>query len=93
MDIENLENGNGIEQNIFEEKYYVYFLVTNIAKEGAIHEGIVEIHNDNVSFKIWSSGNVIKCFTGKFAISDKIIFLIYKVQMTGLLILIWLNLT
>jgi len=52
MDIENLENGNGIEQNIFEEKYYVYFLVTNIAKEGAIHEGIVEIHNDNVSFKI-----------------------------------------
>jgi transcriptional regulator with XRE-family HTH domain len=73
-DIENLENDNGVEHNIFEEKYYVYFLVTNIAKEGAIHEGVVEIHNDNVSFKICSSGKVIKCFTGKFTISDKIIF-------------------
>ncbi len=73
-DIEKLENDNEIEHNIFEERYYVYFLVTNIAKEGAIHEGIVEIHKHEVSFKICSSGEVIKCFTGKFTISDKIIF-------------------
>lgn len=73
-DIENLENGSPLEYNIFEEKYYVYFLVTNIAKEGAIHEGIVEIQNDNVSFKICSGSNVIKCFNGKFTISDRIIF-------------------
>lgn len=73
-DIETLENDNEIEQNIFEERYFVYFFVTNIAREGAIHEGIVEIHGENVSFKICSNNNVIKCFAGKYIISDKIIF-------------------
>ncbi|WP_297421032.1 helix-turn-helix transcriptional regulator [Clostridium sp.] len=73
-DIESLENDIGIEHNIFDERYYVYFFVTNIAKEGAIHEGVMEIHKENVSFKICSSGKVIKCFTGRFTISDKIIF-------------------
>ena len=73
-DIENLENNNEIEFNIFEEKYYVYFLVTNIAKEGSLHEGIVEIKNGNVSFKICSNDKVIKYFTGSYTISDKIIF-------------------
>ncbi len=74
VDIESLENDTGIEHNIFDERYYVYFFVTNIAKEGAIHEGVMEIHKENVSFKICSSGKVIKCFTGRFTISDKIIF-------------------
>lgn len=73
-DIENLENNNEIEFNIFEEKYYVYFLVTNIAKEGSLHEGIVEIKNGNVSFKICSNDKVIKDFTGSYTISDKMIF-------------------
>ena len=73
-DIENLENNNDIEFNIFEEKYYVYFLVTNIAKEGSLHEGIVEIKNGNVSFKICSNDKVIKKFTGSYTTSDKIIF-------------------
>lgn len=73
-DIENLENNNESEFNIFDDKYNVYFLVTNIAKEGSIHEGIIEIKNDNVSFKICSNDKVIKCFTGRYAISDKIIF-------------------
>ena len=73
-DIENLENNNEIEFNIFEEKYYVYFLVTNIAKEGSLHEGIVEIKNRNVSFKICSNDKVIKYFEGHYTISDKIIF-------------------
>jgi transcriptional regulator with XRE-family HTH domain len=73
-DIENLENNNDIEFNIFEEKYYVYFLVTNIAKEGTLHEGIVKIKNDNVSFKICSNDKVIKYFTGHYTISDKIVF-------------------
>lgn len=73
-DIENLENDNEVEHNIFEERYYLYFLVTNIAKEGAIHEGIVEINNENVDFKICSKGQVIKCFRGSYTISDKIIF-------------------
>jgi len=73
-DIENLENNNDIEFNIFEEKYYVYFLVNNIAKEGTLHEGIVKIKNDNVSFKICSNDKVIKYFTGHYTISDKIVF-------------------
>ena len=73
-DVENLENNNEIEFNIFEEKYYVYFLVTNIAKEGSLHEGIVEIKNGNVSFKICSNDKVIKYFAGHYTISDKIIF-------------------
>ena len=72
--IENLENNNELEFNIFEEKYYVYFLVTNIAKEGSLHEGIVELKNGNVSFKICSNDKVIKYFTGHYTISDKIIF-------------------
>ncbi|BCZ49389.1 transcriptional regulator [Clostridium gelidum] len=73
-DIENLENHNELEFNIFEEKYYVYFLVTNISKEGSLHEGIVEIKNGNVSFKICSNDKVIKYFTGNYTTSNKIIF-------------------
>ena len=73
-DIENLENHNALEFNIFENKYYVYFLVTNIAKEGSLHEGIVEIKNGNVNFKICSNDKVIKYFAGNYTISDKIIF-------------------
>jgi transcriptional regulator with XRE-family HTH domain len=73
-DIRDLEYNKETEFNIFEEKYYVYFLVTNIAREGAIHEGVVEICNDNVIFKILSNGEVVKCFTGDYNISDKLIF-------------------
>lgn len=83
VDVENLENGSEIEHNMFEEKYYVYFLVTNIAKEGAIHEGVIDINKENVSFKICSSDEVIKCFTGKYAVSDKIIFFNLKSSNDG----------
>lgn len=75
VDIESLEYNQQTEFNFFEEKYYVYFLVTNIAREGAIHEGIIEFYNDNVVFKILSNGDVIKYFTGKYNVSDKLIFL------------------
>lgn len=74
VDIEKLENEEEIEFNIFEDKYYVYFLVTNIAIEGAIHEGTVEFSNENVRFNILSNDEVIKYFTGKYTISDKLIF-------------------
>jgi transcriptional regulator with XRE-family HTH domain len=83
-DIENLENNNEIEINIFEEKYYVYFLVTNIAKEGSIHEGIMEIKNNNVTFKICSHDKVLKSFTGYYSISDKIIFFDLQSQSDGI---------
>ena len=74
VDIESLENNQEIDFNIFEEKYYVYFLVTNMAKEGAIHEGVVEICKDNVIFKIISNDQVVKYFAGNYNISEKLIF-------------------
>ncbi|WP_102399857.1 helix-turn-helix domain-containing protein [Haloimpatiens massiliensis] len=74
LDIETLENNQEIKMNIFEEKYYVYFLVTNIAREGAIHEGIVDICNDDVIFKILSDGEVIKYFKGNYNTTDKLLF-------------------
>ncbi len=72
--MENLENNMDINTDIFEDKYYVYFLVTNIAREGAIHEGIVEFFNDNVVFKILSNGQVVKLFKGDYNTFDKLIF-------------------
>jgi len=74
MDLENTENVNEVEFNIFEEEYYVYFLVTNIAREGAIHEGVIEFLNDEVTFKILSRGEEVKAFKGNYDISDKLIF-------------------
>ncbi len=84
VDIESLECNKQTEFNLFEEKYYVYFLVTNIAKEGAIHEGIIEFDNDNVVFKILSNGDVIKYFTGKYNVSDKLIFFNLKSANDGI---------
>jgi Predicted transcription factor, homolog of eukaryotic MBF1 len=73
-DIEKLENNQAIEFKIFEEKYYVYFFVTNIAKEGTIHEGVLEVHNSNVVFRILSNGDIVKAFTGTYTIFDKLIY-------------------
>ncbi|ADL53956.1 helix-turn-helix domain protein [Clostridium cellulovorans 743B] len=73
-DIEGLECNEQNEIDFFEEKYYVYFLVTNVAMEGAIHEGVFEFYNDKVEFKILSKENVIKAFTGKYNVSGKLIF-------------------
>ena len=75
IDVENLENNLNIKEDLFEEKYYTYFLVTNIGREGGIHEGIIEILNDNVTFKILSrSGDIVKCFKGNYNTSDKLIY-------------------
>lgn len=83
-DIENIGNMEETEFNIFEEKYYVYFLVTNIAREGAIHEGIVEFSNDDVIFKILSRGEEVKVFKGHYDISDKLIFFNLQSQKDGI---------
>lgn len=74
MDIENLENNQGVDEEIFEEKYYAYFLITNIGKEGGIHEGRIEFRNEEVVFKILSMGEVVKSFKGSYIISEKLIF-------------------
>jgi transcriptional regulator with XRE-family HTH domain len=74
VDLENVEIMDEVEFTIFEEKYYVYFLVTNIAREGAIHEGIVEFSGNEVTFKILSRGEEVKAFKGNYDISDKLIF-------------------
>lgn len=72
-DIENMETSLDVDFNVFEENYYAYFLVTNIARGGAIHEGVIEIINNNAVFKILANGEEIKCFSGRYSISDKLI--------------------
>lgn len=74
VELENIENNRTAELNAFEEKYYVYFLATNIAREGVIHEGVVEICNNDVKFDIFSNVEMVKSFTGICNVSDKLIF-------------------
>ena len=74
VDLENLEDKQEINSDMFEEKYYVYFLVTNLSREGAIHEGSVEFRNNKAEFKILSDGQVVKRFIGTYNIADKLIF-------------------
>lgn len=74
LDLEIIENGFSIYSDIFEERYYAYFFVTNLNKEGAIHEGIIEFSNKAVKFKILSNETIVKSFCGHFSISDKLIF-------------------
>jgi len=83
LDIEKLENNEDITFNIFEEKYYVYFLVTNLVRAGAIHEGIVEICNNKAAFKILSEGQVVKHFIGEYKIDEKLIFFNLKSSRDG----------
>lgn len=71
LDIGNIENNYC---SIFEEKYYVYFLVTNLTKEGTIHEGTIKVSNNNVVFNIYSNSTLIKHFKGDYSISDKLVF-------------------
>jgi transcriptional regulator with XRE-family HTH domain len=73
-DIEVLASNVETEFNIFEEKYYVYFQVTNIHREGALHEGTIEVLNNDVTFKILSNDEVIKAFTGSYSVTDKLLF-------------------
>lgn len=74
MDMDNLENNNGIDEEIFEDNYYTYFLITNIGKEGGIHEGKIEFRGEEVIFKILSKGEVVKSFKGNYTVSEKLIF-------------------
>lgn len=73
-EIDTFANVTKAELNMFEKKYYVYFLVTNIDKEGALHEGSIEFNNDTVTFSILSAGQLIKSFTGRYSFSDRLVF-------------------
>ncbi len=55
-----------------------------MAREGAIHEGIVEFFNDNVVFKILSNSQVVKLFKGDYNTLISLYSSIYKVLMTAL---------
>ncbi|MDT8719438.1 helix-turn-helix transcriptional regulator [Clostridium sp. 19966] len=82
-DIEFLGTNQLIDSEIFEDKYYVYFFVTNIAKNGAIHEGIVTFTEDKVTFKILSKDKAVKWFDGNYTLSDKLIFFNLHSQSDG----------
>lgn len=74
MDMENLEGSRPVNEEIFENIYYTYFLITNIGKEGRIHEGKLEFRENEVWFKILSKGEVVKSFKGNYIVSEKLIF-------------------
>jgi transcriptional regulator with XRE-family HTH domain len=73
LDIGNIENNEIAPCTIFEENYYVYFLVTNLTKKGTIQVGTIKISNNNVVFNIHSNNIVIKQFRGDYSISDKLV--------------------
>jgi len=73
LDLENIEDNENTNCTMFEEKYYVYFFVTNMPRGLTIHEGIIEILSNNVVFKIHSDNTVIKHFSGDYSISDKLV--------------------
>ena len=68
-----LESGKSLGYEFFHEKYYAYFLVTNLTKEGALQEGILSIENNSVCFKILSKERVLKTFHGNYEVSDKLL--------------------
>lgn len=83
MDIARIESLEGSITDLFEKSYYVYFFVTNSRKEGALHEGIVEIDDKRVNFKILSEETVVKQFYGTYTNSDKLIFFNLKSKSDG----------
>ena len=74
LEIEKIESNQKVNYSIFKENYYVYFLVTNTSKEGALHEGIIEIYDNYVTFKILSNEIAVKIFTGDYSLSDKLVY-------------------
>lgn len=74
LDMERLIISSDFKFDCFLDIYHVYFLVTNLNKEGAIHEGIMEFSNSNVVFRILSNNKIVKSFYGTYTISDKLVF-------------------
>ncbi|WP_243156403.1 helix-turn-helix transcriptional regulator [Clostridium sp. C8-1-8] len=73
MDLENIEKGLSLEVHMFDKQYYCYFLSTNISKEGAIHEGLIEIEEDKAFFKIMSRNSIMKSFSGNINTTEKLL--------------------
>ncbi|WP_238475810.1 helix-turn-helix domain-containing protein [Clostridium manihotivorum] len=73
VDIETIEKGIDLETNMFDKQYYCYFLSTNISKEGAIHEGIIEVDGDKAFFKILFGNSIMKSFSGNIITSEKLL--------------------
>lgn len=74
-ELDRIENGLAtMAENIFETCYYVYFFVTNAGREGAIHEGMVEIGGNTALFKILTTRDyILKEYKGRYNISGKLI--------------------
>lgn len=68
-----LETNINLNYDFFHEKYYVYFLVTNLSKEGALQEGVLHIKNTSICFKILSKEKTVKTFNGSYKIADKLL--------------------
>ena len=76
-------DGNNTDYSVFEEKYYAYFLVTNIGKEGVIHEGTLSFDENRVDFKILKDKNILKGFYGLYHETGRIISIELKSNEDG----------
>lgn len=76
-------DGNNTDYSVFEEKYYAYFLVTNIGKEGVIHEGTLSFDENRVDFKILKDKNILKGFNGLYHETGRIISIELKSNEDG----------
>ena len=74
---------NNMNYSIFEESYYAYFLVTNIGKEGVIHEGTLSFSENKVDFKILKDKNILKSFSGIYHETGRIISIELKSDEDG----------
>ncbi|MBK1810116.1 helix-turn-helix transcriptional regulator [Clostridium sp. YIM B02505] len=72
LELENIEKGLYSNSNIFFGSYYCYFFATNIGKDDSIHEGILEFHEERVSFRILLGDSIMKDFSGNINNSEKI---------------------
>lgn len=73
-DVERLEGEKNTEAEFtFERRYYTYFLVTNMDREGAIHEGSLDFYGKSIVFKIMAGSDIVKKFKGNVSLSDKLI--------------------
>ncbi|MDY5911601.1 MAG: helix-turn-helix transcriptional regulator [Inconstantimicrobium porci] len=76
-------DNNDPDNSIFEDKYYAYFLVTNIGKKGVIHEGTLSFDENRVNFKILKNTNILKSFDGLYHKTGRIISIELKSNEDG----------
>ena len=76
-------DNNDPDNSIFEDKYYAYFLVTNIGKKGVNHEGTLSFDENRENSKILKNTNILKSFDGLYHKTGRIISIELKSNEDG----------